>query len=161
MRIHLNYCWPRSDCDMTDTKIVDYDIHLQLEIRRLFTDIYPDQPGIVDRICYDPTTPNHIATKVAYVGGAMVGQANIFMHKDLAGNANLGFHVHPSMRGRGIATTLSSEVINVARLKRISVLYIRTRQENIAALAVAGKLGFARDDSRFADMGLAVFVKHL
>jgi RimJ/RimL family protein N-acetyltransferase len=146
---------------MTDTRIVDYDIFMKGKIRRLFADIYPDQPEIVDRMCYDPSIPNHVATKVAYVGDAMVGQTNIFLHKALDGNANLGFHVHPSIRGRGIATILSNEVINVARSKGISVLYIRTLKDNFAAIAVAGKLGFHRDDSRFADMGFAVYVKHL
>jgi RimJ/RimL family protein N-acetyltransferase len=146
---------------MTDTRIVDYDIVMRSEIRRLFADIYPDQPDIVERMCYDPTVPNHVATKVAYRDDVMVGQANIFLHKALNGNANLGFHVHPSMRKQGIATTLSREAIINARSKGITILYIRTHEDNFAAIAVARNLGFTRDDSQFAEKGLAVFVKQL
>lgn len=146
---------------MTVTKIADYDILMEREICRLFEDIYPDQPEIVDRMRYDPALPNHITTKIAYSGDTMIGQANIFLHKALDGNANLGFHVHPSMRGRGIATTLSREAIKDARSKRVTVLYIRTHENNFAAIAVARKLGFTRDDCRFAEMGLAVFMKQM
>jgi RimJ/RimL family protein N-acetyltransferase len=96
---------------------------------------------------------------VAYLGEVIVGQANIFLHKALNGSANLGFHVHPSRRERGIATYLSSEVIKVARSKGLSIFYIRTRKDNFAAIAVAGKLGFTRDDSLFADKGITLFKK--
>jgi RimJ/RimL family protein N-acetyltransferase len=146
---------------MTDTRIADYDILMRGEIRSLFFDIYPDQPDIVDRMCYDPAIPNHVATKVAYREDAIVGQANIFFHKALDWNANLGFHVHPSMRGQGIATALSMAAIKDAQSKGITVLYIRTHVGNFAAIAVARKLGFTRDDSRFVEKGLAVFMKQL
>ena len=131
------------------------------EIRHFFADIYPDQPEIAGRMCYDPTMPNHIVTKVAYRADTIAGQANIFLHRAPYGNANLGFHVHPSMRGRGIATALSRKAIKDARLKGISVLYIRTLADNFAAIAVAGNLGFTRDDSQFAEAGLVVFRKQL
>jgi ribosomal protein S18 acetylase RimI-like enzyme len=65
------------------------------------------------------------------------------------------------MRRRGIVTKLSSEAIKVARSKGITVLYIRTTEDNFAAIAVARKLGFTRDDSHFSEMGLAVFVKQM
>jgi RimJ/RimL family protein N-acetyltransferase len=149
------------DYEMTDIRIVDYDILMKDEIRHFFADIYPDQPEIAGRMCYDPTMPNHIVTKVAYRADTIAGQANIFLHRALYGNANLGFHVHPSMRGRGIATALSRKAIKDARLKGISVLYIRTLADNFAAIAVAGNLGFTRDDSQFAEAGLAVFRKQL
>ncbi|HMK75610.1 MAG TPA: GNAT family N-acetyltransferase [Thermodesulfobacteriota bacterium] len=146
---------------MNDTRIADYDIVMRDEIRRLFADIYPDQPEIVDRMCYDPTMPSHVTTKVAYRGESLVGQANIFFHKALNGNANLGFHVHPLMRRQGIATALSGEAIKDARSKGITVLYIRTPEDNFPAIAVAHSLGFTCDDSRFAEKGLAVFMKQL
>jgi len=152
---------PHGDYEMTDIRTADYVILMKDEIRGLFTDIYPDYPEIADRPCYDPALRDHVVTKVAYSGGTIVGQANIFFHKDLDGNANLGFHVHPSMRGRGIATALSHEAIEDARSKGISLLFIRTREDNSAAIAVAGKLGFGRDDSRFAQAGLAIFKKQL
>jgi RimJ/RimL family protein N-acetyltransferase len=154
-------CRPHGDYEMTDTRIADYDIVMENEIRLLFTDIYPDQPEIVDRMCYDPTMPDHVATKVAYRGDVVVGQANIFLHKSLDGNANLGFRVHPSVRRQGIAATLSSEAIKDARSKGVTVLYIRTGEDNFAAIAVARKLGFSRDDSLFPEMRLAVFTKKL
>jgi RimJ/RimL family protein N-acetyltransferase len=146
---------------MTDIRIADYDILMVGEIRHLFADIYPDQPDIVDRMCYDPAIPNHVATKVAYRDNALVGQANIFFHKALNGSANLGFHVHPSMRRQGIATILSTEAIKDARSKGITSLYIRTHEHNLTAIATARSLGLTRDDSRFAEPGLAVFTKQL
>lgn len=130
-------------------------------IRKLFTDIYPDDPEIVDRLCYDPAAPGHVVTKVACCGEDIVGQANIFFRRDLNGDANLGFHVHPSMRGRGIATALSLEAMKDASLKGVPVLFIRTREDNFAAIAVAAKLGFAPDESGLHQTGLAVFKIHL
>ena len=129
------------------------------KIRRLFSYIYPDNPNIVFKMSYDPTRQDHVATKVAYLGEDIVGQANIFLHKALDGNANIGFHVHPSTRRLGIATNLSSEAIKDAKSKGIRIFYIRTHEDNFAAIAVARKLGFTRDDSRFADKGIAVFIK--
>ena len=146
---------------MIDTRITDYDILMGAEIRRLFGDIYPDQPEMVDRMCYDPASSNHITTKVAFSGDTIVGQANIFLHRALDWNANLGFHVQSSMRGEGIATSLSSEAIKDARLKGITVLYVRTHEDNFAAIAVTRKLGFTLDERLFAEEGLAVFIKQL
>lgn len=147
-----------SDCETTYLRIVDYDVGMRDDVRRLFADIYPDRPETADRMCYDPAVSNHVTTKVAFRGEAMVGQANVFLQKALGGNANLGFHVHPSVRKRGIATALSREAIRDARSRGISDLYIRTGTDNVAAMAVARKLGFARDDGRFPETGLAVFV---
>lgn len=129
------------------------------KIRRLFSYIYPDNPDIVFKMTYDSARQDHVATKVAYWGEDIVGQANIFLQKALDGNVNLGFHVHPSTRRQGIATKLSSEAIKEARSKGISLIYIRTHEDNFAAIAVACKLGFTRDDRRFADKGIAVFMK--
>jgi RimJ/RimL family protein N-acetyltransferase len=140
-----------------DIKIADYNILMVDKICRLFADIYPDQPEIVVKMCYDPSRQDHVATKVAYLGKDIVGQSNIFIHKALDGNANLGFHVHPSVRRQGIATILSYEAIKDARLKGISDIYIRTPEDNFAAIEVARKLGFTPDYRRFADKGFAVF----
>jgi hypothetical protein len=74
---------------MVDIKIVDYDISMADKICRLFAGIYPDQPEIVAKMCYDPAKQDHVATKVAYWGKDIVGQSNIFIHKALDGNANL------------------------------------------------------------------------
>jgi ribosomal protein S18 acetylase RimI-like enzyme len=67
--------------------------------------------------------------------------------------------VHPSTRNLGIATDLSGEALKVAQSKGISVFYLRTHEDNFAAIAVARKLGFTRDDMRFTDKGIAVFIK--
>ena len=83
---------------MTDIRIADYDIFMADKIRRLFSYIYLYNPKIVFKMSYDPTRQDHVATKVAYLGEDIVGQANIFLHKALDGNANIGFHVHPSTR---------------------------------------------------------------
>ena len=146
---------------MTDIRITDYDISMTDQVRRLFVGIYPDQPDLVKKMCYDPARPDHVATKVAFLGKDIVGQANIFLHKALNGNANLGFHVHPSARKRGIATHLSSEALKDAGAIGIKLCYIRTHVENFAAIAVAHSLDFIRDDSLFAEEGLAVFTKRL
>jgi GNAT superfamily N-acetyltransferase len=146
---------------MTDTRITDYDILMKGENRSLFVYISPTRLRIVDRIRDNPAISNHVATKVAYCGNTVAGWANIFLHKALNGNANLGFYVHPSMRRQGIATMLSREAIKDARSKGITVLYIRTHKDNFATVAVARDLDFTHDNSRFAEEGLAVFVKQL
>lgn len=146
---------------MIDIKIADYNLLMTDKIRCLFAAIYPDHPGLAAKMCYDPSRQDHIASKVAFFGEDIVGQANIFLHKALEGNANLGFHVHPLMRRRGIATALSRELIKDARSKGINVLYIQTHEDNWAAIAVAQHLGFFQDCSSFADaVGLRVFIRH-
>ena len=134
---------------------------MKTQVRILFRSIYPEQPDIAERMCYDKDMPNHITTKVAFDGDILIGQANIFFKKELDGIANLGFHIHPEKRRRGIAKALSIEAINVAEAKGISDLYIRTHEDNIAAIAVAKSLSFVRDDSRFSTEGIIVFWKEL
>jgi ribosomal protein S18 acetylase RimI-like enzyme len=146
---------------MDDIRIVDYDIQMKDRVRRLFKDIYPDSPEIVDRLCYDPAAPGHVVTRVACCGEDVVGQANIFFRGDLNGDANLGFHVHPSVRARGIATALSFETMKDASSKGVSVLFVRTKEDNFAAIVVAAKLGFAPDESELHQAGLAIFKKQL
>jgi RimJ/RimL family protein N-acetyltransferase len=146
---------------MMSIRIEDYDISMVEQIRRLFADIYPDQPDIVDRVCYDPNRHDHISTKVAYSDQEIIGQVNIFYHKNLNGNANLGFHVHPSKRGYGIATTLSNEALKDAHFKGISLFYIRTNKDNYAAIAVAKKLGFIPIKNEFAENNLRIFERQI
>ena len=145
---------------MLDIRIEDYDISMVEQIRSLFTDIYPDQPDTVERVCYDPARIDHISTKVAYLNREIIGQANIFLHRALDGNANLGFHVHPSQRGLGIATSISNEALKDAHSKAIRLVYIRTSKDNHAAIAVARKLGFISDNTFDRD-NLMIFKKLL
>lgn len=141
-------------------EIIDYGISMTDKIRHLFSAIYPGQPDIMEKVCYDSARQDHLSTKVALVGQAIVGQANIFHHKALDGNANLGFHIHPSVRNQGIATALSNEAIKEASSKGMTVLYIRTHEDNFPAIAVAKKLGFCEDHSKFAEKGFRVFIKY-
>lgn len=131
------------------------------QIRHLFADIYPDQPDILNRVCYDPKRQDHISTKVAYIDQEIIGQANIFYHKALKGNANLGFHVHPSKRKLGIATALSNEAIKVAHSKGISLFYIMTNKDNYPAIAVAKKLGFVPVGDNFTKNNITILKKQL
>ena len=142
-------------------RIEDYDISMVEHIRRLFADIYPDQPDILNRVCYDPKRQDHISTKVAYIDQKIIGQANIFYHKALKGNANLGFHVHPSKRKLGIATALSNEALKDAYLKGISLFYIMTNKDNYPAIAVARKLVFVPVENKFAKNNITIFKKQL
>lgn len=144
---------------MLNIEITDYDISMVEQIRRLFTDIYPNEPDIVDKLCYDPERRDHISTKIACLNRETIGQANIFFHKLLNGNANLGFHVHPSKQGHGIATTLSNEALKEACAKGIRLFFIVTETENYAAIAVARKLGFIEVENTYAEKNLLIFKK--
>lgn len=146
---------------MTDISIVDYDDEMKTQVKDLFCTIYPEQPDIADRMCYGKDLPEHIATKVAFDADLLVGQANIFLKKTLDEIANLGFHVHPDWRRRGLAKAMSIKAIKDAKAKGISDLYIRTQEENIAAIAVAKSLSFIRDDSGFSAERIIVFRKAL
>jgi RimJ/RimL family protein N-acetyltransferase len=146
---------------VTDISIVDYDDEMKTQVKDLFCTIYPEQPDIADRMCYDKDLPEHIATKVAFDAELLVGQANIFLKKTLDEIANLGFHVHPDWRRRGLAKAMSIKAIKDAKAKGISDLYIRTQEENIAAIAVAKSLSFIRDDSGFSAERIIVFRKAL
>ena len=141
-------------------RVEDYDISMVEQIRRLFANIYPNQPDIADRVCYNPEIKNHISTKVAYFNKEIIGQANIFSHKDLNGNANLGFHVHPSKRGFGVATSLSNEVLKDAHSRGISLFYIMTDKDNYSAIAVAKKLGFIPVE-KYSENNLKIFEKQI
>lgn len=146
---------------MLNIRIEDYNVSMIEQIRRLFAVIYPDQPDIVDRVCYDPKRQDHISTKVACLNHELIGQANIFFNKSLNGNANLGFHVHPSNRGFGIATFLSNEALKDSHSKGVSRFYIRTNKDNFAAIAVARKLGFIPVENKFSKNNLMIFKKQL
>lgn len=130
-------------------------------VHTLFCCIYPDLPDMADRMSYDKCMPNHITTQVAFDGESIVGQANIFLKAEFDGKANLGFHVHPEKRMLGLAKALSRKAIAVATVKGIIEIYIRTRGDNDAAIAVANSLRFNRDDSQFSDRGIIVFRKSL
>ena len=146
---------------MADISIVDYDNEMKTQMKGLFCIIYPEQPDIADRMCYDKDLPEHITTKVAFDGDLLIGQANIFLKKSLDEIANLGFHVHPAWRRRGLTKAMSIKAIKDAKAKGISDLYIRTHEDNIAAIAVAKSLSFIRDDNRFSSEGIVVFRKEL
>ena len=152
--------WPVDYC-MKNIKIVDYENKMKSLVRTLFCSIYTDLPGMAGKMSYDNLIPNHITTQVAFEGELIIGQANIFLKNELAGKANLGFHVHPEKRKHGVAKALSRKAITVATSKGISEIYIRTHKDNKAAIAVANSLGFIREGSRIPDKEITVYRKTL
>ena len=146
---------------MKNIKIVDYENEMKSLVRALFCSIYPDLPGIADKMRYDSQAHNHITTQVAFEGEPIIGQANIFLKPELSGKANLGFHVHPEKRKQGVAKALSRKAITIATSKGINEIYIRTHKDNKSAVAVANSLDFIREDSSFEDKQIIVFRKTL
>jgi len=124
--------------------IKDYSFQEMVSsVKELFLKIYPDNPSIVKKMSYDEKNiKEHISTKVAFENNLLVGQANIFMLNQKKKIANLGYHIHPDFRRRGVGESLSKEVILEAKTKGIKILVVRTEKQNLNALNLARKLGF-------------------
>ncbi|WP_084813717.1 GNAT family N-acetyltransferase [Desulfogranum japonicum] len=73
----------------------------------------------------------------------------------------MGFHVHPSNRKLGIATTLSNDALKDAQSKGSSLFYIMTNKDNYPAIAIARKLGFDPVGNKFAKNNITIFKKQL
>ena len=73
----------------------------------------------------------------------------------------MGFHVHPEKRLQGVAKSLSLKAIETAKSKGITKVYIVTNKSNNAAIAVAGSIGFYKDNFRYIDEDMVVFLKKL
>ncbi|MFC1737215.1 GNAT family N-acetyltransferase [Candidatus Hydrogenedentota bacterium] len=121
---------------------IDYANHHQEEIRALFKKIYPDRPTIADQMGYDVETARHVTTKLAIIGGKIVGQAGIFYLKDEPGVAGMGWHVHPEFHGRGIGTLVAEVTLAEAKRRGVTKMAIQAAVENVASIALAKKLGF-------------------
>ncbi|UCB44562.1 MAG: GNAT family N-acetyltransferase, partial [Spirochaetota bacterium] len=115
------------------------------EIIQLFKEIYPDR-SIEDakRMAYEENRELHVSTQVAIVDGKMVGQANVFRLANEPRIANLGYHVHPDYRQRGIAAKLSSVAIEYAKNSGVKILIVQTEASNQAAINLAKKLEFKK-----------------
>ena len=149
------------DSKMNDIRIFEYENEMKEQVRTLFRSIYPDEPFMAEKMGYDVTLPNHITTKIALQGDSVIGQANIFNKAELNGNANLGFHVHPEKRLQGVAKSICLKAIETAKSKGITKVYIVTNKDNKGAIAVAGSIGFYKDNFRYFNEDMVVFLKIL
>ena len=137
------------DSKMNDIRIFEYENEMKEQVRTLFRSIYPDEPFMAEKMGYDVTLPNHITTKIALQGDSVIG------------NANLGFHVHPEKRLQGVAKSICLKAIETAKSKGITKVYIVTNKDNKGAIAVAGSIGFYKDNFRYFDEDMVVFLKIL
>ncbi|MDJ0621337.1 MAG: GNAT family N-acetyltransferase [Desulfocapsaceae bacterium] len=112
------------------------------EVKALFDLIYPNDPVTVKRLCYKTNTQNHLVTMLAKDSGEFIGQANAFV-KEINGSINnIGFHVHPLFRSRGVATALVEAVVKKATDLGHTKFHIITKASNMAAIRVSRKLNF-------------------
>jgi len=116
----------------------------------LFLKIYPKNYPLAKKMAYDEEKiKNHISTKVALDNQKIIGQANIFILDEKQKIANLGYHINPDFRRRGIGEALAQAAISEAKTKGIQMLVIQTERENIGAIALAKKLGFISAPKEF------------
>jgi len=130
-------------------------------VRTLFRAVYPHDPNLADRLKAPHQSPNHITTWLALEGELVVGQANVYRFPRSPESANLGFHVHPDFRRRGIARALSEAAVERTRETDVARLLIRTHRENFPARALAEQLGFSRLDGPPGDPTLLWFALDL
>ena len=112
------------------------------ELKLLFGRIYPDEPELVRKLLYKNNASNHIVTVVAEEAPQIIGQANIFRKTILDEIINIGYHVDPDYRSKGVATQLVEFAIKKAREKGFSEFHIITDAKNIPACRVAEKMLF-------------------
>jgi RimJ/RimL family protein N-acetyltransferase len=126
-------------------KIVDYSKKkMGKEIIKLFSTIYPDWTiREVRRMEYDENQKINVCTKVAIIDDKVVEQANVFVLLNNPTIANLGYHVHPDYRRRGIGHKLSIKIMKIAKKSGINTIIVQTEADNLGAIVLARKLGFA------------------
>jgi RimJ/RimL family protein N-acetyltransferase len=125
-------------------KIVDYSKKEMSErVIELFSTIYPNWTmEELNRITYDEDHQLHVTTKIAIINDQIVGQANIFRLLNNPTVANLGYHVHPDYRRRGIGIKLSTKAMKIAKKSGIKTIIVQTEADNLGAIILARKLGF-------------------
>ena len=125
-------------------KIVDYSKKkMGADIIELFSTIYPNwSREDVMRMVYYENQQSDVCTKVAIIDDKIVGQANVFRLPNNSTIANLGYHVHPDYRRRGIGLKLSSKTIKIAKKSGIKTIIIQTEADNLGAIVLARNLGF-------------------
>ena len=114
-------------------------------IIKLFREIYPDWPiEDVERMAYDENRELHVSTQVAICDDKILGQANVFRLPNDPRIANLGFHIHPDYRRKGIGTGLATTVMDKAKESGIKIIVVQTKSTNKAAIGLVKKLGFKK-----------------
>ncbi|MEM2342028.1 MAG: GNAT family protein [Candidatus Bathyarchaeia archaeon] len=92
---------------------------------------------------------DRVEVLVAKIDGCIVGFLALWrMDENAERMTSIGISVHPDYWGRGIATKLVREAINLAREKGVKKLIIETLEENSAMKRVAEKLGFKLETIR-------------
>ena len=76
-----------------------------------------------------------------------IGQENIFIKEINDGITNIGFHVHPLYRSKGVATSLVEAAIQKATVLGYKKFHIITETSNLKAIRLARKLHFMVETS--------------
>jgi len=134
-------------------KIIDYSKkEMSKGVIELFSSIYPNWTmEELNRIDYDENHQLHVTTKVAIINDQIVGQANIFRLLNNPTIANLGYHVHPDYRRRGIGIKLSTKAMKIAKKNGIKTIIVQTEADNLGAIVLARKLGFEIPPKSFVE----------
>jgi len=142
-------------------KIVDYSKRMKREVRELFLKIYPGDLKIAKLMAFDEGRKDHVATKIAVVNGKFAGQANMFRFRNKRAVSNLGYHVLPRFRQKGIGSSLCSAVMKAAQTKGIKKVLIRTYPTNTASISLAKSLGFKQVKDEFKKRNIIAFKKEI
>lgn len=112
---------------LTDYRDEDYEVELE-GYRKFFRDLRSN---------------DKVDVLVAKVHGRVVGFLALWRIEDYDEHTrSIGISVHPDYWGRGIATTLVKEIIELARIMGVKKIIIETLVENSAMRRVAEKTGF-------------------
>lgn len=133
-------------------EIKDYNQETMSDkVKELFLKIYPDKPETAQKMQNIKNAKRLVSVKVAIENDLIVGQANVLLFENNTDIANLGYHIHPEFRKRGIATKLSEEIIKDAKNKGVKMLLIRTDSSNLNSIKVAEKLNFIHPSEDFLE----------
>jgi GNAT superfamily N-acetyltransferase len=124
-------------------KIVEYDKDRWSDgVRRLFAAIYPDwSQAQCQRMAYDADNPLHVLTLLAVRSGLPLGQINVFRVGKSAELGNVGYHVHPDWRRKGVASLLLCEAWPRVADRFADGLVIQTNEWNGSSKGFALKAG--------------------
>ena len=107
---------------------------------------------ITSRLPEDQPTHGPLTCGVAIVvDGRMVGDAMLRM--DEGGRLWIGYGLHPSVWGRGVATEVATELVAIGRSLGLSV-WADSFADNVASQVVLERAGFALDHEAATAEGL-------